>query len=63
MRKPEDFINHEKIKQDAFKLKLDIDIDLFDENSAIIFITLLKPIGYIKRTTSSFNKLFGLPAD
>lgn len=60
-RKPDDFVNYEKIKQDVLKLKIDIDVDLFDEDSAIIFITLLKPMGYIKRLTSTFFKVFGLP--
>ena len=44
------------------RLKCEIAIDLFDENSVIIFATLLKPIGYMKRVTSSYTKIFGIKA-
>ena len=49
------------IKQ--LKLKMDIDVNLFDEKSVILFITLLKPLGYVKRITSSFQRIFGFPPD
>lgn len=49
------------MKIDKLRLKTDIDVDLYDENSAIIFVTLLKPLGYVKRTTSTFQRVFGMP--
>jgi hypothetical protein len=53
-RKIDDFVNKQQLQLDRLRIRTDISVDLFEENSAIIFITLLKPMGYIKRTTSSF---------
>jgi hypothetical protein len=42
---------------------MDIDVNLFDEKSVIIFITLLQPLGFVKRTTQSFQQMFGFPME
>jgi hypothetical protein len=40
-----------------------MEVDIFNENAVIIFVTLLKPLGYVKRTTSSFTKIFQYPSE
>lgn len=45
------------------RIKSEVEIDLFSDQSCIVFITLLKPLGYIKRTTTTFKKLFGQTAE
>ncbi len=48
------------MKKDNSRNKVDINIDLFDDSSCIVFVTLLKPLGYIKRVTRSVKKLFNM---
>lgn len=45
----------DKMNIKQLKLKMDIDVNLFDEKSVIIFITLLQPLGFVKRSTQSFQ--------
>lgn len=40
-----------------------MEVDIFNEKAVIIFTTLLKPIGYVKRVTTSFEKVFGYPKE
>ena len=42
---------------------LDLDIDLFSPDAVIMFITLLKPLGNVKRVTSNIKKLFGFNSE
>jgi hypothetical protein len=44
-------------------MNLDNAVDLFNRNSCIVFVTLLQPLGAIKRVTGTFSKLFGVPLE
>ncbi len=48
------------MKRDNTRNRIDINIDLFEDSSCIVFITLLKPLGYIKRVTKSVKRLFNM---
>lgn len=61
-RKLKDF-SQDKDNMKSFKLKKSVEVDIFNENAVIIFVTLLKPLGYVKRTTNSFTKIFGYPRE
>lgn len=63
-RKLSKFLDTDKSKLNKLKTNKFIEqIDLFHKNSCIVFVTLLRPLGQIKRMTSSFMKLFGMPLD
>ena len=40
--------------------KDDFHINLFDENSCVVNLSLLNPIGRIMRVTPNFEKIFGM---
>jgi hypothetical protein len=64
MRRSKDFVNYGLIKKKHnTRMKIDVNINLFSNTSCIIFISLLIPIGKVKRLTSSFKNVFGLPKE
>ncbi|KAL4474213.1 hypothetical protein ABPG72_001752 [Tetrahymena utriculariae] len=62
-RKVRHFVKNSKLKLVKQLKKEDLGINIFRQKSCMVYITLLNPIGYIKRVSNSFEQLFGVKAD
>ncbi|EAR83670.2 transmembrane protein, putative (macronuclear) [Tetrahymena thermophila SB210] len=62
-RKVRHFVKNSKLKLLKQLKKEDLGINIFRQKSCMVYITLLNPIGYIKRVSNTFEQLFGVKGD
>ena len=57
---PRAYIRKSKLYLDKYLQKEDLGINLFAPRSVMIYITLLNPIGIVKRISSTVEDLYGI---